>query len=309
MTGLAALVLAHNDPAQVRRLITALPEVPVVLHCDVKAPPDVADTMSRGWGSRVRLLPRTSGALNSWSLVRIELAGLRAVLEHSAAEHVAVLSGSDYPLLGVPQLAARLEAWAGRSYLFNAPVPYASWSTPRHPDGGRWRTAHRFFTRGDDLAFVRGVPLRRPWRRALPEGLEVRSSSQWKVYAREDVERLLRIVEERPDLVDFFRTSLVPDESFVASVLTSDPLGDGRRLPDCYAIPWFFSWSAQGAHHPEWLTGADSDAVAAAARGPACTLAELRTGAPARPEAWFARKVSSSRSGDLLDRIDAELLT
>jgi len=305
MTPLAAVVMAHRDPAHVRHLITTLADVPVVLHCDAKASDAAAGEMLRGWGTRVLGAPRTSGALDSWSLVRIELDALRLALGHSDAAHVAVLSGADHPLAGVEELAAALRPWAGRSYLASVPLPFAPWNTPRNPDGGYWRTGHRFLTRGDDVVFARGVPLRLPWRRRLPRGLELRASAQWKVYAREDVVRLLRVVDERPDLVAFFRTSLVPDESFAASVLASPQVTGEPARPDCTGIPWFTAWSKAGDHHPQVLGLEHWDALVEARRRPEGTPESLAAGTAGFPRPWFARKVDSVESAGLLERLEA----
>lgn len=306
MTSLAAVVLAHADAQHARRLLTALEDVPVVLHCDAKAPDSVAGEMTRGMGSRVRALPRTSGAMDSWSLVRIELDALRAALKHSSAEHIAVLSGADYPLVSMQELHDSLVPWAGRSYLASSPVPYAGWSTPRHPDGGLWRSAHHFVTRGDDLVFVHKFPVRLPWRRELPAGLQLRASSQWKVYSRDDVVRLLAAIDRRPDLVRFWRSTLVPDESFASSMLASPEIVGGDPLPDYRWNPWYLVWSDDG-HHPRTLTGEDFEAVAQAARRPAGTPAALLAADAPPPRALFVRKVSTAVSTELLDRLDAEV--
>lgn len=306
MASLAAVIMAHRDAPGVRRLIGALQDVPVVLHCDRKAPDEVATAMLTGWGGRVVAVPRTSATLGSWSLVRIELDLIRAALQHSSADHIAVLSGSDYPLVSTESLLRALTPWAGRSWMMNAPIPFEPWSVPRHPDGGRWRTAHRFLHRGDDLIMVRGIPARTVWRRPLPAGQELRATSQWKIYSRHDAELVLRIVDRRPDLVRFWRSTLVPEESFVASVLSSPMISGEPAVPVSFRHPWYIAWPARGAHHPAWLTEDDFDTVAAAARGPAGTPALV--GDPdARVQALFARKVSTDRSTALLDRIDAEL--
>ena len=108
MSSVAALILAHDDPAMVRRLIAALDGVDIFLHCDSKAPAAVVAEMTAGAGPRVRLVPRHRTAWASWSLVEAELAGLRMALEHSAAEHLIVLSGSCYPLVSVAELKDEL---------------------------------------------------------------------------------------------------------------------------------------------------------------------------------------------------------
>ncbi|WP_407940104.1 beta-1,6-N-acetylglucosaminyltransferase [Nakamurella leprariae] len=306
MTSLAAVVMAHRDAPQVRRLIGALEDVPVVVHCDSKTADDVAGAMIAGWDGRVRAVPRTSATLGSWSLVRVEIDLLRAALQHSSADHIAVLSGSDYPLLSTDGLIQALKPWAGRSYLMNAPIPFEPWSVPRHPDGGRWRTAHRFLHRGDDLVTVRGVPVRTTWQRPLPAGQELRATSQWKILSRHDAELVVRVVDSRPDLVRFWRSTLVPEESVVASVLSSPMLTGEPAVPVSHRHPWFIKWPARGSHHPAWLTEGDFDRVADAARAPGGTPDdEDRTDVPLQK--LFARKVSTERSSVLLDRVDAEL--
>lgn len=307
MISLAAVVLAHRDPAHVRRLLRALDGVPVVLHCDSKASREVAEGMTRDAGPHVSLLPRTSGKLSSWSLVRIEVDGLRAALAGSSASHVAVLTGADYPLVGLEELHQRLQPWAGRSYLMSAPIPFPTWSVPRHPDGGQWRTAYRFLTVGDDLITVRGVPARLPWRRRIPPGLELRASSQWKIYAREDAERVVRVVDERPDLVRFWRSTFIPEESFAASVLASPAVTGRPGMAPCSGAPWFVRWAHQGAHHPGWLDLTHYDDLARRRHAPPGTPSELEQPRTRELQALFARKFSSEVSGPLLDRIDAEL--
>ena len=307
MTELGAVILAHQDPVQVRRLIGALGDIPIVLHCDAKAPNAVADEMLRGGGGRVQALPRMSAFLSSWSLVHVELEGIRAALQQSSAEHIVVMSGADYPLAGPDVIRARLDDWKGRSFLFNAEIPYDSWSVPRHPDGGAWRFRHRFLSWNDRLITVRGIPARFPWRRPIPDGIRIRASSGWKILCREDAERLIAVVDSRPDVVRFFRSTFVPDESFIASVLSSPALTGGSVLPLCHQIPWFMHWAGRGAHHPEWLDVSFWDALKAATEVPPASPADLEPVDAPKTQALFARKVASDRSAALLDRIDTEL--
>ncbi|HYO35277.1 MAG TPA: beta-1,6-N-acetylglucosaminyltransferase [Geodermatophilus sp.] len=310
MTELAAVVLAHRDPLMVRRLVAALDDVPVFLHCDARTPDAVAAEMLRGLPPRVTVLPRRATRLASWSLVAAELAALRTALTATRAAHVAVLSGSDYPLLSVPGLVRELAAWEGRSWLWNVPLPHPPWDTPRHPDGGLWRLRLRYLTRNDHVLYVREIPLRWPVPRAVPAELELRASSQWKVYGRADVERLLQLVDTRPDLLRFWRTTLVPEESFAASMLASPRLTGGDALLPCRADAWLIRWPEGVNHHPDWLTGADFP-----------ELARARWASPVDPgeavlpsEGWdlpgrklFARKFTTAVDAGVLDRIDAEL--
>ena len=301
MGDLAVVVLAHVDAAHVRRLVGALGDLPVFLHCDAKT--DLSEQERMRLAGRVTMLPRLDARPASWSLVRAELAGLQAAVRDTTAEHVALLSGTDYPLLSVDRLLAALEPWQGHSYLYNRTLPFAQWS-----GGGYGRFRHRFLVTNDNLVMVRGRPLRSPLRRRLPEGLQLRASSQWKVYSREHAQLLLRLVEDRPDLVRFWRTTLVPEESFAASMLASPSLAGSVAVQPCLANPWFYRFPP-GGPHPRWLGIDDFDDLARASRAPSMEPSEAFAVAdgPVREHGkLFARKFRSS-DPEVLDRIDAEL--
>src|SRR5215207_8999868 len=126
MGDLAVVLLAHADATHVARLVGALGDLPVFLHCDAKTGPGEHGLM-RQLGRRVTMLPRLDTRTSSWSLVRAELSGLQAAVRTTTADHVALLSGSDYPLLSVDGLLAALEPWQGYSYLYNRTLPFAQW--------------------------------------------------------------------------------------------------------------------------------------------------------------------------------------
>ena len=237
--------------------------------------------MTAGAGSRVRLVPRHRTALASWSLVEAELAGLRMALEHSAAEHLIVLSGSCYPLVSVAELEDDLAQWRGVPRLRLFPLPHPLWNTPSNEDGGLWRFRRRFVSLRGKVVFVGDVPLR-TFRRSIPPELRLYRSSQWKIYACGHAETLLRILGERRDLLRFWRTTLVPDEACVAFL----------------------------GQHPAWLGERDCATLLAARRAPGRPPDRRAIDAADRDTCrkLFARKLSS-RDGRLLDRIDQELRT
>jgi hypothetical protein len=309
MTEFAAVVLAHADADQFRRLVAALDDVPIVLHCDSRTPPGVATRMVAGLPSRVALAERLPTTRASWSLVEAEVRALRHALRRTRARHIAVLSGTDYPLTSMPDLVDQLASWDGQSYFRNVPMPFLQWNTPSHPDGGRWRVEHRFWHRRGQVVFLRDVPLRWPVRRRVPAELELRASSQWKIYARRHVEFLLRLVDTRPDLVRFWRSTLVPDESFAASMLGSRALAGADAMPPCPAQAWYVAWPESGSH-PRWLGSPDFDRLAAARWAPPikAETALAATGPDiGAHRKLFARKFATGRDSDILDRIDAEL--
>jgi len=309
LTPLTIVILAHADPSHLLRLVAALPDTPVVLHCDARTPPRVFREMTGALPARVRVIERQKTTLASWSLVSAELAALREAIRWTDARHVAVLSGADYPLVPMDHLVGELRDMDGRSWIANWPLPFSEWVTDRKPDGGLWRLRHRYIMRGDQVVFVRDIPLRWPWRRELPADVELRACSQWKIYAREHVEALLRLVDHRPDLVRFWRTTLVPDESFVASMLASRKLIGADVVEPCNSGAWYLDWNSGRPGHPRWLSEVDFDRLVTARRR---VPARLAGGGPDGPPTddggkLFARKFRSA-DGAVLDRLDGELL-
>jgi Core-2/I-Branching enzyme len=310
VTNFAAVILAHADPAQVRRLITALDDVPIVLHCDRKTPSSVFVQMTRGLPSRVILCERIPTTLASWSLVAAELTALRQMLQHSSAKHIAVLSGADYPLCSMQQLDRDLSAWQDHTYMWSAPLPHPPWNTRRHRDGGLWRMRHRFCVSDKQVVYIWNYPLRSPVRRSIPEELVLRASSQWKIYARRHVELLFRVMESRPDLVRFWSSTLVPDESFVASMLGSPKLVGDDALSACAVHPWYIDWPSGDAYHPHWLGLDHFDNLKLARYAHSATPQEayaIQHGDRQNFRKLFARKFCTRTGADVLDRVDFEL--
>jgi hypothetical protein len=303
---LAAVVLAHDDPPKVRRLLAALEGVDIFLHCDRKTSDTALSEMLTGGNPRVSLVPRRRASLFSWSLVEAELGGLRLALQRSKAEHVIVLSGACYPLVSVAELEDELSRWRGLTRMQLDPLPYASWSTPRNPDGGLWRFRRRFFTFRGRSVSLGDVPLR-GCRRGIPAGVRLHASAHWKIYARDHAARLLRVLDERPDLVRFWRTSFVPEESCTGSILGSPALVGSIAEEIRDDLPWFMRWT-EGGWHPDWLGEADFPALEAARFAPLRCPDQTVGPAPERDRfrKLFARKMSS-REPQLLEWIDRDL--
>jgi hypothetical protein len=309
MPALAAVILAHADPAKVRRLIASLDGADVFLHCDRGTPDETVAEMLTGAGQGVTLVPRRRTRLNSWSLVDAELRGLMLALERSRAEHVAVLSGSCYPLAPLTEIEDELARWRGLSRLQITPLPHHRWDTPRNQDGGYWRFRRRFVTVAGQIVSVGGVPLR-TFKRPIPDGLRLCASSQWKVYARAHAAALLRVLADSPRQLGFWRRTLVPDESCAASILSSPALVGALAEQVRDDSPWFIRWppGERSNGHPVWLEGSDFSELRAARTAPLRDPTDVAMPKHEQRAArkLFARKLSSQQIG-LLDRIDAEL--
>jgi hypothetical protein len=297
MAKLALVVLTHADPAQLRRLLTALPEPDVFVHVDRKVPTDVMARFAEVASERVRLVERVDSRLGSWSLVRAELTGVAAALHDTTATHIAVISGADYPVAPYDTMLDALRDLGGNTYLENFSLPRRAWDTRWKRDGGLWRVEGRFLVADDQVRFVGRFPLRLPGRRRLPAGIVLRGGAQWKIYCRRHAEAVLEVDRLRPDVVAHWRGTLVPDETFVPSVPATPALAGGPVLDEQPVGPWFARWGrGTAAQHPHWLTTAeDAERIEVQQR----SRAERGD-----PPILFARKFSSSTSGAALAVLD-----
>ncbi|MBF4629435.1 beta-1,6-N-acetylglucosaminyltransferase [Curtobacterium flaccumfaciens] len=279
----ACIVLAHEDPAHVRRLVEALDPFPVFLHCDARTPETVFRAMTDGLPDRVRLLPRIRTGWARWENVAAEVSGYRAALAETDASHVAVLTGSDYPLANPAEITALLEAHREESFISVNPLPFAPWGR----DGGISRIRFRHWA-------WRKHMLRLPVPRRVPANVSFAGGSQLKVLARRHAAAVVDTVDQRPDLVRFWQRTWVADETFVPSVLNSPSLTPGFADEHVSQPLWWIGWDGTARKSPPWLTVADAG-----------QLLERRTDADVEVQHLFARKFSTDRSGDLLDVVDA----
>jgi len=278
----ACVVLAHEDPVQVRRLVEALDPFPVFLHCDVRTPDDVHRAMTEDLPSRVRLLDRQRTGWARWENAAAEIDGYRAALAETDATHVAVLTGSDYPLATPDEIRTLLEAHRGRSFLITHPLPHPDWR------GGGWsRFRYRHWA-------WRKHMLRLPVPRRLPRDVVLTGGSQMKLISREHAQAVLDVVDARPDLVHFWRRAWIADESLVPSILNSPALVPGFADDHVEHSPWYIGWDGTRMKSPPWLGTADAG-----------RLLDRWTGAGDELPQVFARKFSTERSADLLDLVDA----
>ena len=278
----ACIVLAHEDPAHVRRLVEALDPFPVFLHCDVRTPESVFRAMTDGLPERVRVLPRIATGWARWENVEAELAGYRAALAETDASHVAVLTGSDYPLASSGEISALLEAHRDDSFVDVHPLPFTAWGR----DGGVARMRYRHWA-------WRKHMLRLPVPRRVPRDVVFAGGSQLKVLARHHAADVVAVVDQRPDLVRFWRRTWIADETFVPSVLNTPGLVPGFAEEHVPHALWWIGWDGTAMKSPPWLTTADAGRVL-----------ERRTASDVDLPHVFARKFSTERSSDLLDVID-----
>lgn len=277
--GTCYLVLAHTDPAHIRRLIAAVAGRPVVLHCDARTDDATYAAMTADPG--VVAVPRRRTPWASAQAAFAELDGIRAALQVPGWDHLVVLQGSEYLLRPAADVDADLAGHRGRTLTAMRPLPRHDWR-----GGGLSRLRYPHWV-------VRRHMLRLPVPRRLPRGLQPAGGSVNIVLAREHAELLVALADRRPDVLRFWRRCWGADETLVQTLLHTALLDAGRVDEIEWVSRWFTVWPGGRSKSPLWLTEQHLDDLLAATRRD--------------PPALFARKVSTQLSTQLLDQIDHRL--
>jgi hypothetical protein len=278
----AFVILAHQRPGQVLRLIDSLGGAPTFLHVDDAAHREVFDALAHGAHRRdaVHLLPRKRTAWAGWGIPEATLAGLRAAHVHGS-RHAVVLSGQDYPLVPPDRIQEFSRRNPQTSFVSNWELPTPLWGRR----GGMERV--RYWHQP-----IRGHRFRLPIPRRLPRGIAPFGGSAWSMLSRLAIEDLLRFTARRPDVVRFYRHTWIPDEMFIHTAL----MNAGSESEIVNENLWFMDWG-DGGKHPRVLDTGDSDALLEAAGE------ESDAGGSARAK-LFARKFDAAADSEILDVLD-----
>ena len=248
---IAYLIQAHNNVAQLERLLAALdgPDVSFFVHIDKKV--DIGPFAHLAAPNVALTAPRVAVYWGDFSQVEATLALIAAALASPAgAQRLVFLSGADYPI--------RSSAEIGR---FFADRPQAEFintvAMPADAMGKPISRLTRFHPRPSAPRVVRGLqkvmmrvgllPRERDYRQHLG-GLQPYGGSSWWALTRATCEHILRFVEQKPSVVEFFKHTGCPDESFFQTIVGNTEAA-ANVVPNLTYTVW-----APGAASPEYMS-------------------------------------------------------
>ena len=165
-----------------------------------------ANRVNCGWGE--------------WSLVQGTLNALR--LGHKTfpeATHFYMLSGDCMPVKPIKHMHWFLDD-SGKDYIEHNDYFESDWIKVGLKEE-RLIYRHWFNERGNKALFYASMKTQRALGlgRELPEGLQIMIGSQWWCLRRSTVSKLLKFLTERPDILRFFKTTWIPDETFFQTLV------------------------------------------------------------------------------------------
>ncbi len=243
MAQVAFLLLTHRDPEGVIRQaerLTAAGDM-VALHFDGRAPAaDWARIRAALAGNPAVALVerRIRCGWGEWSLVEATLATLRrALAAFPEASHFYLLSGDCMPIKTVEYLHALLEADPA-DHIESVDFQGSGWiQTGIREERLIYR--HYFNERRHKRLFDMSLALqsRLGLARRPPADLQMMIGSQWWCLRRTTATALLAFVAARPDVVRFFHTTWIPDETFFQTLVRHlVPAPEIRSRPPTFVL-------------------------------------------------------------------------
>ncbi|MDE4098551.1 DUF5928 domain-containing protein [Phaeobacter gallaeciensis] len=225
MAKIAYILLCHKDPEaiiQQAERLTAVGDY-MVIHFDGRASDqDYAEIRAALDDNPNVCFPRRriKCGWGEWSLVRATLAAMRTAADNfPRATHFYMLSG-DCMAIKTAQYAHDYLDQNDFDFIESFDFFESDWiKTGMKEDRLIYR--HVFNERKNKALFEWSHNLQKKLRlhRAVPSDIQVQIGSQWWCLRRRTVEAILQFVRERRDVVRFFRTTWIPDETFFQTLV------------------------------------------------------------------------------------------
>jgi len=225
MARIAFILLCHKDPDAIVRqaqMLTAVGDY-MSIHFDARARPEhferirtaLADNPNVTFARR-----RVRCGWGEWSLVQATLNAIEAAVEaFPRATHFYMLSG-DCMAIKSAAFAHDFLDREDADHIESFDFFESGWiKTGIKEDRLIYR--HYFNERTQKKLFYLSFDLQRRLRlsRAIPEDLQIQIGSQWWCLRRRTVEWILDFTRRRRDVMRFFRTTWIPDETFFQTLV------------------------------------------------------------------------------------------
>ena len=223
---IAFIILAHNEPVFLIRIVDKLRAQGglIVIHFDKNGSPADLALITEHFSSdaQVVILSEIRGAWGKWSLVDAELRCLREIRTLGwEPDYVHLMSGSEYPIKSLATLENFLEENSNLDFIESVDISRHSWV-----QGGleieRFQYHFPFCYRYPTAQFTACLEIQKLFnlKRTPPYWIQPRLGSQWWTLRWKTCSHFLDYLKDHPKVSKYFKTTLIPDESFFQSLVS-----------------------------------------------------------------------------------------
>jgi hypothetical protein len=283
MVKIVYLVLAHNSPAHLRRMVQALAtdSASFLVHIDRKAELDIFRDALGGAVDFTR--ERVAVHWGDFSQVEAILVLIREALADARNfDRFVLLSGTDYPVRPASYIADFFARHPETQFINMVKMPSVSASKPlsRLTDYRPAPATSMLGKLSRKVGARLGLKARQRDYKPVFGELQPFAGSTWWALTRKACEHIEEFVRTRPALVEFFRHTVCPDEMFFQTVIGNSALASDLQRDRTYT-----DWTGGGAS-PAYMTMKHIESFR--------TVRAFKDGQYGGGEFLFARKFSES---------------
>lgn len=224
MANICFLLLCHKNPEQIVQQVSLLARNGnfVAIHFDGRSKMSDFKMLSSALADNpnVCFANRVKCGWGEWSLVQATLNTLKAGYDNFPhASHFYMLSGDCAPIKPISYINHFLDA-DDKDYIEHNDFFESNWIKVGMKEA-RLVYRHWFNERTNKTLFYfsAGIQKRLGLKRTLPDNLHIMIGSQWWCLRRQTIKKLFNLLKARPDIVRFFRTTWIPDETFFQTLV------------------------------------------------------------------------------------------
>jgi hypothetical protein len=222
---IAYILLCHKDVDSVVRQATRLTSVgdAVSIHFDANASKFDYDALRQALADNSHVVfpkRRLKCGWGEWSLVAATLEAVKAAVDaFPKATHFYMVSGDCMPIKTAEYARTFIEAH-DVDYIESYDFFESDWIKTGFKEE-RLVYRHWFNERSQAKRFYASFNLQKRMglTRKIPSDLQIMIGSQWWCLRRRTVEAILELVASRHDIIRFFRTTWIPDETFFQTLV------------------------------------------------------------------------------------------
>ncbi|OEY71663.1 beta-1,6-N-acetylglucosaminyltransferase [Salegentibacter salarius] len=309
------LILAHNNPKQLLRLVRHLnePDVYFYIHIDKKANQLLFEKILMSY-QNLKFVPLRKRKKIHWgdvSMVTATLELMNQVSEDQRNGYSILLSAQDYPITSNQYIYDFLKRNYGKSFISLFKIPHPGWENGGLPRLNKYKINKssqrkhflmlpsifdREFYSWETFGKINFLRKTGRWRkvfnifkkRKFPDLLEPFGGGQWWALPIEIVNRILSFHNTHPEYLKYHKYTLAPDEIFFHSIIA---FLQKEKHFDIKRSLTYVNWERPSGPLPITFLKEDFDELKEASKNH-----------------LFARKFDIERDTEILDEIDKELL-
>lgn len=276
---IAHLILAHNAPEQLARLVNRLQHADAAFFIHIDAKADIKPFLHLADSGNVHFIQKREKVFwGAYSIVQATVNGFREILATKDFTHINLLSGADYPLRSTQEIHDFFSVNADNNYMH-----FLSVADEWQEAIPRLKEYHLTNYQFPGKYKVQRVLNKILPEREMPNGLVPFGRSQWFTITTAAAAYIIGYLDRHPGVVSFFKWTWAPDEIIFQTILYNSDFRKQMINANLRYVDW-----SEGKPSPKTLTIQDLTNVLSSGN-------------------LFARKFDTQASAEILDQLDKQI--